>query len=68
MKQLEKDLIRVIQIDNDVDAIRNLETLYQLPQAAKYFKNNSGDFMQAREMQLRFLRNLEQQVQQRPNS
>jgi tetratricopeptide (TPR) repeat protein len=68
MRQLENDLIRVIQIDNDVDAIRNLESLYQVPQAAKYFKNNSGDFMQAREMQLRFLRNLEQQVQQQPNS
>ena len=68
MRQLENDLIRVIQIDNDVDAIRNLESLYQVPQAAKYFKNNRGDFMQAREMQLRFLRNLEQQIQERPNS
>jgi hypothetical protein len=68
IRQLEKDLIRVIQIDNNVDAIRNLDTLYQLPHAAEYFENSSGSFMEARKTQLQFLRQLEQQIQQQPNS
>jgi hypothetical protein len=68
IRQLEKDLIRVIQIDSNVEAIRNLETLYQLPHAAEYFENSSASFMEARKTQLQFLRQLEQQIQQQPNS
>jgi hypothetical protein len=65
---LEKDLIRAVQTESDVDAIRNLEILYQLPQAEAYFKKKSPNFMQARDTQLNVLRNLEQQAQREPNS
>jgi hypothetical protein len=68
MRQLEKDLIRVIQLDSDINAIRNLESLYQLPHAEEYFKNTSGDFLNSRERQLRFLQDLERRVQQQRNS
>jgi len=42
--------------------------LYQLPHALEYFKNNTVDFIQARETQLKFLQNLEQKVQQQSNN
>lgn len=64
---LEKDLIRAIQAESDVDAIRNLEILYRLPQAEAFFKKKNPNFMQARETQLTVLRNLEQKVQREPN-
>lgn len=60
MQQLESDLIHVIRVDNDADAIGNLKILYQLPHAAEYFKDKSGDFVRAREIQLKFLRDLEE--------
>jgi hypothetical protein len=68
MRQLEKDLIRVIQLDSDINAIRNLESLYRLPDAQEYFKNTSGDFLHSRERQLRFLQDVERRVQQQRNS
>ena len=55
MQQLEADLVRVIRIDSDPDAIRNLETLYQLPHAQQYFGNKSANFIEARQMQLNIL-------------
>jgi hypothetical protein len=64
---LEKDLIRAVQTENDVDAIRNLEILYQLPQTEPYFKKKSPNFMQARDTQLHVLRDLEQRAQGGPN-
>lgn len=65
---LEKDLIRAIQTENDVDSIRNLEILYRLPQAEVFFQKKSPNFLQARDAQLNVLRELEQQAQSGPNS
>jgi hypothetical protein len=64
---LEKDLIRAVQTENDVDAIRNLEILYRLPQAEPYFKKKSPNFLETRDTQLNVLRDLEQRVQRDPN-
>jgi hypothetical protein len=65
---LEKDLIRAVQTEGDVDTIRNLEILYRLPQAEPYFKKKSPNFLEARDTQLNVLRKLEQRVQREPNS
>ncbi|MEN3370536.1 MAG: hypothetical protein V7609_2679 [Verrucomicrobiota bacterium] len=64
---LEKNLIRAVQTESDVDSIRNLEILYQLPQAEAYFKKKNANFVQARDRQLTVLRNLEQQAHREPN-
>jgi len=62
MQQLETELVRVIRIDSDLDAIRNLETLYQLPNAEQYFGNKSANFMETRQMQLDILQRVKGMV------
>ena len=62
MRQLERSLVHVIQTENDVDAVRNLQALYQLPNAAQYFKS-APDFSQVRTRQMKLLQNLERQFQ-----
>jgi hypothetical protein len=59
---LEKDLIRAVQTENDVDAIRNLGILYRLPNAEAHFQNKSPTFLQDRETRLMLLGNLERQA------
>ncbi len=64
---LEKELIRAVQTESDVDAIRNLGILYRLPQAEAHFKKKSPNFLQVRDTQLTVLRDLEQKAQGGPN-
>jgi hypothetical protein len=64
MQQLERDLIHVIQADNDGDAVRNLKNLYELPHAQDYFGVKEGqDFNQARKIQVNALEKLEAQFE-----
>lgn len=64
---LEKDLIRAVQAETDLDAIRNLEILYRLRQAEPVFTKKSPNFMNAREKQLNVLHNIEARVQREPS-
>lgn len=59
MKQLEKRLIRVIQTENDIQAVRNLQVLYHLPGAREAFQDGKADFEKTREKRLTLLNNLE---------
>jgi hypothetical protein len=63
---IEKQLVHVIQTENDVDAVRNLRALYQLPRAAEYFvpSDDAVDFQKARQQRLDLLNSLERQFQQ----
>jgi hypothetical protein len=65
---LEKDLIRAVRTENDLDAIRNLEILYRLPPAELHFKKKSPDFLEVRETQLNVLRTLARQALAGPGS
>jgi hypothetical protein len=60
VQHLETSLIRAIQVENDNDAVRNLQILYHLPKAQDYFKA-SANFAQARQQRLSVLQNLERQ-------
>jgi tetratricopeptide (TPR) repeat protein len=61
VRQLEKQLVHVIQTENDVEAVRNLQALYQLPNASEYFTDATSDFPAARSERMRLLKNLEQE-------
>ena len=61
MKQLEKRLIRVIQMENDVQAVRNLQVLYHLPGARESFQDGKANFEEIRAQRVTLLNDLEKQ-------
>jgi hypothetical protein len=60
VRQLEQQLVHVIRTENDVEAVRNLQALYQLPQASAYFSGSTSDFPSARSERIGLLKTLEQ--------